>query len=101
MGAVTFWHLRCFRQEDWSGKDDIYVTINGERVYSARIGEGGKYAINKTFRYKGDVARVRMYESDNLDDDDFLGEAIPLLGGHEMTFNQDGALYTITYEQLP
>ncbi|MFG2832510.1 hypothetical protein [Streptomyces sp. NPDC048434] len=98
MSVVKFGQLECVKQEDWNGNDDIYITINGKQVYSTEIGEDGKRSINKSFRYEGDVARVRMYESDSLDDDDFLGEQIPLLGYGEMKFRQDGAYYTLTYE---
>ncbi|MEU9112903.1 hypothetical protein AB0D04_14225 [Streptomyces sp. NPDC048483] len=98
MAVVTFGELVCVKQEDWNGKDDIYITINGKQVYSTRIGEGGKRSINKAFPYEGDVARVRMYESDDLGDDDLLGEQIPLLGHGEMKFTEDDAHYTLTYE---
>ena len=97
MGVVKFGQLECVRQEDWNGKDDIYITINGERVYSTRIGDGGTRNINQSFHFKGNVAKVRMYESDSVDEDDLLGEQIPLLGHGEMKFREDGAYYTLSY----
>lgn len=100
MGLVKFGQLECVKQEDWNGEDDIYITINGKRVYSARIGEGGKHNINQSFRYKGDVARVRLYESDSADGDDLLGEQIPHLGNYEMKFTEDDAYYTLSYELI-
>ncbi|MFI2186438.1 hypothetical protein [Streptomyces sioyaensis] len=98
MGLVKFGQLECVKQEDWNGQDDIYITINGKHVYSTRMSEGDKHSINRSFRFDGDVARVRMYESDSADDDDLLGEQIPLLGYGEMKFREDDAYYTLSYE---
>ncbi|MFE0380666.1 hypothetical protein ACFW1M_35040 [Streptomyces inhibens] len=102
MGVLTIGRLECIKQEDWNGKDDIYITINGGRpVYSTQIGEDGKRDINKSFRFEGDVAVVRMYESDNADDDDLLGEQVPLAGYGEMKFREDDAYYTLSYKLEP
>ncbi|MBL1087955.1 MULTISPECIES: hypothetical protein [Streptomyces] len=101
MAAVKFFHLECVKQEDWNGKDDIYLTINGHRVYSARMGEDDKVAINRTFHVEGDVATVRLYESDDIGNDDLLGEQIPLSGVGEMKFTEDDAYYTLSYEFFP
>ncbi|MEU5212769.1 hypothetical protein [Streptomyces sp. NPDC020742] len=98
MGAVKFYRLECIKQEDWNGKDDIYITINGKRVYSTRIGEDGTRTIDKTYRFEGDVAEVRMYESDDADADDLLGEQVPLLGYNELKFREDGAHYVLSCE---
>lgn len=97
MGVVKFGQLECVKQEDWNGADDIYITLNGDTVYSTRMSEGDKRSIDKSFSFKGDVATVRMYESDDVDDDDLLGEQIPLLGYGEMKFTEDGAHYTLSY----
>ncbi|MGG7569098.1 hypothetical protein [Streptomyces sirii] len=98
MSVVTFYTLECVEQEDWNGADDIYITINGVRAYSTSIEKGDKRHIDKSFPFSGDVATVRMYESDRLDDDDLLGEQIPLLGEGEMKFREDGAHYTLSYK---
>ncbi|UZJ32723.1 hypothetical protein [Streptomyces endophytica] len=100
MGVVKFGQLECVKQEDWNGKDDIYLTINGKKVYSARIGEDDKITINKTFHYDGDVAEVRMYESDDADDDDLLGEQVPIHDFGEMKFTEDDAYYTLSYQLI-
>ncbi|WP_281066773.1 hypothetical protein [Streptomyces inhibens] len=42
-----------------------------------------------------------MYESDNLDDDDLLGEQVPLAGYGEMKFRQDDAYYTLSHKLEP
>ncbi|MFE0186399.1 hypothetical protein [Streptomyces sp. NPDC058989] len=95
---MTFYTLECVEQEDWNGADDIYLTINGGRsVYSTSIEKGEKRHINKSFHFAGDVAEVRMYESDDADADDLLGEQVPLLGYGEMKFREDGAHYTLSY----
>ncbi|MFI9046057.1 hypothetical protein [Streptomyces sp. NPDC053427] len=97
MGAVHFGELECVKQEDWNGADDIYITLNGHTVYSTRMSEGDKRSIDRSFPFKGDVATVRMYESDDIGEDDLLGEQIPLLGPGEMKFTEDDAYYTLSY----
>ncbi|GAB7029163.1 hypothetical protein AB0G35_12870 [Streptomyces sp. NPDC021749] len=101
MASVKFFQLECVKQEDWNGKDDIYLTINGKKVYSARMAEDDKIHINRTFPYEGDVARVRLYESDDVGDDDLLGEQVPLSGVGEMKFTEDDAYYTLSYQLFP
>ncbi|TJZ44583.1 hypothetical protein FCH28_30105 [Streptomyces piniterrae] len=101
MGVVKFVRLECVKQEDWNGEDDIYITINGDQVYSTSISEDdNKRDIDQTFTYQGDVATVRMYEYDSTDDDDLLGEQIVLGDYGEMKFTEDDAYYTLSYRVI-
>jgi hypothetical protein len=78
---LTLQHLFCNKQEDWTGKDDIYFYVvpeGGERTRVPRVGtyrmsdkdKDPKY-INQRISFRGSVV-LEMWEED-IDLDDKLG----------------------------
>ena len=98
--------LRCNRQEDWTGDDDTYITINGTKFWGPKkFDDRQSRTINKDHQF-ANRAEVRLYEYDTDSDDDFLGSHEVLrdeAGGGEkkINFSNSGASYDLWYIVYP
>jgi hypothetical protein len=105
MAILRIISVRCNRQEDWTGDDDIYVTLNGVKVQLGAYDDGQTREINKD---KAFVSRVEMrfYEYDAADSDDYLGahsvtrDAVGQ-GEQIVNFSAYGASYDVFYIVIP
>ena len=92
--------ITCHEQEDWTGKDHPYITVNGKRVWGPMgMEEGETREILRNYQFPR-RALVRLYEQDDYESDDFLGEheitrANVAQGEQEFTFAEDEANYSI------
>ncbi|QDU42650.1 hypothetical protein Mal52_11170 [Symmachiella dynata] len=97
--------LICHEQEDNTGHDDAYIRINGSDFWGPKpIHEGQPRVINKDYLFNR-RAKIGLYESDDWDPDDFLGEQMITKanvgqGEIELPFKEDDANYTIYVEVL-
>lgn len=95
--------ITCHEQEDYTGKDHPYITVNGKHVWGPTgMEEGETREIRSNYRFPR-RAWVRLYEQDDYESDDFLGEHIITRtdvgqGEREYTFAEDGANYSIWIE---
>ena len=95
--------ITCHEQEDYTGRDHPYITVNGKRLWGPkgmRKEETREILRNYQFPRR---AKVRLYEQDDYEPDDFLGEheitrADIGEGEQEYTFAEDGANYSIWIE---
>ncbi len=46
MAIVESATIECRDQEDWTGKDDVALVINGTRVAQVRLGDGQKKTVS-------------------------------------------------------
>ena len=98
--------ITCHEQEDWTGDDEPYIKINGKVVWGPkdmRKGETREIYRDYQFNHR---ARVALYERDDWDPDDFLGEHVITRadidkGEQAFSFMEDGANYTIWIIALP
>lgn len=101
--------LKCVKTEDWMGRDETYLTVNGARVWHHNMNDGETQFLGgvPNFPFAGEV-RVALYDGDAGwgDDDDLLGVIVasardveegPIVG----SFTGDGAEYILTYEIVP
>jgi hypothetical protein len=96
--------LTCHTTQDWDGSDEIYVTINDNRVWGPRkMKDGEQLDLTKVapvpFRRR---IRLDMYDLDAGAPvfDDHLGRAVVYAvrkGSKVHEFNNYGADYTLEY----
>ncbi|MFI0405773.1 hypothetical protein [Actinomadura sp. 3N508] len=101
--AVNLTRLVCYETEDSSGGDEIYIRINGKKVWSIADSincdhdKPNHYPINRKAK-TGD--QVSLYDKDGDlpgDSDDHLGTDTVEGNRGSLVFNLDEALYTIEY----
>ena len=91
--------ITCHEQEDWTGDDDAYITINGENFWGPKSMDTGQTReIRRDYQFRR-RAKIVLYE-DDLDSDDCLGEQVITRadvgsGEQDLPFREDGANYTI------
>ncbi|TDB80502.1 hypothetical protein E1264_34060 [Actinomadura sp. KC216] len=101
--TVNLIRLVCYETEDTSGGDEIYIMINGSKVWSIADSincdhsNPSHYPINHKAQ-TGD--QVSLFDKDGDfpgDADDHLGSDIIEGDRGSLVFNLDDALYTIDY----
>ena len=91
--------ITCHKQEDWTGDDDAYITINGENFWGPKSMDTNQTReIRRDYQFRR-RAKIVLYE-DDLDSDDCLGEQVITRadigkGEQELPFKEDGANYSI------
>lgn len=102
MATLRLLSLRCNRQEDWTGDDDIYIEINNSgKFWRDRFDDSQSRSINKDFSFDS-RAEIRLYEYDKHDPDDYLGSHVATgdesgQGEKKVNFSASGASYDLTY----
>ena len=87
-------HITCHEQEDNTGADDIYLTVDGGTVMeSIQFVKGDSKDISGVGIEQGKVLVMR--EGDFPDEDDNLGQK-QINGPGTYEFTDDGAHYTVT-----
>lgn len=95
--------ITCHTQEDYLGRDYPYIRVNGKQLWGPKgMRAGQTLEIERSYRF---VHRAIVYEQDDYDPDDFLGEhqitrAEIGKGEQEFTFAEDDANYSIWIEVL-
>lgn len=99
--------LACHQTEDWTGPDEAYLMLDGNKIWgpmSLNNGQDANLSSMPPIAFTG-VTSLQLYDQDTgvLDPDDFLG-AVSIGAGvagqglRSGNFNGDGAHYTIYYE---
>jgi len=102
MAILRLISLRCNRQEDFTGDDDIYIEINNSgEFWKGRFDDSQSRIINKDFSFES-RADIRLYEYDKYDPDDSLGSYVVTgdeagQGEKKVNFSASGASYDLTY----
>ncbi|GAA1717408.1 hypothetical protein GCM10009745_77680 [Kribbella yunnanensis] len=92
--ALKITRIKCHQQEDNTGADDIYLTVDGTVIMnSVQFTNGDDKDIADIPIEPGKVLTVM--EGDFPDDDDNLG-AKRINGAGTYEFTDDGAHYTVT-----
>ncbi|MCS7074511.1 MAG: hypothetical protein NZ108_08600 [Bacteroidia bacterium] len=92
--------MDCIQQEDLIGKDDIVIVVNEQKIWGLRCSTGQSAIIDKTFSFKNEAV-IQLYEQDDFDADDFLGEYVvkpgvtPVEVSHLFTYRR--AKYRLTF----
>lgn len=92
--------ITCHEQEDLTGDDDAYIKINGANFWGPRSMDTGQTReIRRDYQFLH-RAKIALYEQDDLDPDDFLGEHVITRadigkGEQELPFKEDDANYSI------
>jgi hypothetical protein len=107
MPIVRLISLHCRATEDWTGPDEAYLHINGEKVWGPQsMNDEDTQEFNplvaKPFTK---TAEIKLYDQDTGvgDSDDHLGTITARAseagkGEQRHRFKKDGANYTLTYE---
>ncbi|MGW0227088.1 hypothetical protein ACWDWO_02140 [Actinopolymorpha singaporensis] len=98
-GTLRLGTLHSKKQQDFFGDDEIAVVAEGSKVgRTIDIEQGERKRIRKTVQFTGN-ARVRLYEKDDPDSDDYLGQhkLKPRRDGGILTFKRRGAHYRLSY----
>ncbi|MBD2598314.1 hypothetical protein H6G74_28895 [Nostoc spongiaeforme FACHB-130] len=98
-------YVICNQRSESSGsEDEIYLKINGKKVWPdgnyENIKQGQRLDINYSEDIRGDVT-VELWEYDDISPDDLLGSVTAneyTLGTHTGHGNGDGGRYEINYE---
>ena len=99
---VKLLRIHCTAREDFTGCDDIYFIINGEKTQEWKGCRGATIELNKTFYFDGSTS-ISLYDYD-VDGDDCLGTKKIYCaeaqedGEQTKNFNEDGADYTLYYK---
>ena len=86
-------------QEDFFGKDEIAIYVEGKKL-GKTIGfkQGQRKRIKKTIQFTGN-ARIKLYEKDSPDPDDYLGQRKLKPGKDKgiLSFKRRGVHYRLSY----
>lgn len=102
MRKVTLEKIKCYETEDWRTDEcrlNIYVDEVLKPYLRKNMKEGRTWTLNKSYTYKNKV-RVRLYDEDSPDADDFLGQVtidLDLENHATGKFTRDGAEYKLWY----
>ncbi len=110
MPQLKLFSLVCHGTEDWTGADEAYLLLNGQRIWgpeSMNDNDVENLGNLPTYPFQNSV-RIELYDQDTggWDNDDHLGttyaRAIEAgIGEQERQFTGDGAHYTLTYSVMP
>ena len=73
MATLTITSINCRETSNGSGADDLYILLNGQKVFSAEVDEGENPQVNFQTSFTKH-AIIQVWEDDSGSDDDFLGE---------------------------
>lgn len=100
--------VKCIETTDGIGKDDLYIAIDGEKVWPyfadyEQIGEGEEKIIGGALRSFTGSINVTLWEYDSGSADDEIGTITAYedaSGNGELgqTLNGDGSHYEVYYE---
>jgi len=105
--------LTCDSTEDYMGSDEIYITVNGQKVWGpTKMNESSPELKSKTINKEKSFstrARIDLYDDDagwGDDDPDHLGRTYAYAaqsadGEQYYTFTGCGARYRMAYLVLP
>jgi hypothetical protein len=94
--------LKCHRQEDWTGDDDVFILVDGSRHDMGRFDDDESKDYNdKSFNFVSEIV-IELWEHDKYDPNDRIGaEAITSadtgLGKKKVNFSGSGASYDMWY----
>lgn len=100
MPKVYFDRIHCKSTEDWGGTDEVYIMVDGERIWGPQSLNDGDSASVNVRRDKGKKIHVELWDQDmgGPDNDDNLGGhvAYPKKGKeYAWKFTRHGANYTL------
>lgn len=105
MAILRVLRIQCHEKESWTVDDQPYIRIGGEPFWGPKSMDTGQTRpINKPYFFVH-RAVIRLYDRDDWDSDDFLGEQVVARKyiGHgeiELPFKEDDASYSIWIEVL-
>ncbi|MCT4355630.1 hypothetical protein M5362_21060 [Streptomyces sp. Je 1-79] len=102
MATVTINQVNCLETTDGLGADDLYINIDGNRVFGVQqidTGEEAAVGASKTF---GTKAKVSLWEYDSGSEDDLIGSFFAHSsqageGEHAVALTGDGSRYDVFY----
>ncbi|MCI1780025.1 MAG: hypothetical protein LKI53_08755 [Bacteroidales bacterium] len=100
---LKFEKIKCNSTEGWVTDDQIYLKVNGKKVFgNYEMGKGKTIDLTKT---KGvsftNSVELKLYDHDAFDPDDFLGSnTVSDLGTEKLSFKEDGANYDLNINVL-
>jgi hypothetical protein len=103
MGNLKLISLLCNTQEDYTGSDNPYLRVKGQRVWSGRLRNGQEANLDGVSLIQfGGRARIELWEYDSWDPDDHLGTVYASdfqigQGDVEGRFSNYGTDYVLTY----
>ncbi len=98
-GTLRLGTLHSKNQEDVFGKDEIAIYVEGTKLgKTIGIKQGQRKRINKTIQFTGN-ARIKLYEKDSPDPDDYLGQHKLKPGKDKgiLSFKRRGVHYRLSY----
>lgn len=103
MATLRLNRVECFETTDGAGADDLYINVDGGRVFGVeQIDEEESKSINVSTTFGGSMAKVSLWEYDSGSGDDFIGSFFPHItqegtGEHAVTLTGDGSHYEVFY----
>jgi hypothetical protein len=73
MPTLTITSINCHTTSNGMGADDLYILVNGQKVFSAEVDEGENPQVNFQMEFTKH-AIIQIWEDDSGSDDDFLGQ---------------------------
>ncbi|WP_020577919.1 hypothetical protein [Actinopolymorpha alba] len=98
-GTLRLGKLHSEKQQDTFGDDEIAIVVEGQKLgKTINIEQGQRKPIRKTIQFTGN-ARIRLYEEDFPDSDDYLGQhkLKPRADKDVLSFKGHGAHYRLSY----
>ncbi|NYH90500.1 hypothetical protein [Actinopolymorpha rutila] len=98
-GTLRLGTLHSKKQQDTLGEDEIAIHVEGQKLGpTIDIEQGQRKRIRKTIQFTGN-ARIRLYEKDFPDSDDYLGQRklTPRKDRGILSFKRRGAHYRLSY----
>jgi hypothetical protein len=98
--------LKCNRQEDWTGDDDIFIRVDGNRHNMGKFDDDESKKYNdKNFSFVSEIV-IELWERDTTDPNDKIGTrkitaSDAGLGKKEVNFSGSGASYDMWYVVEP
>jgi|688.fasta_scaffold103999_5 hypothetical protein len=101
MATLTIVRVKCNTKEDYIGKDDIYLRVNGKRYKVGRFSNNTSEEVGKSWAFDDEI-EVQIWEQDE-DPDDKIGEhtfhASEAGGGvKKQNYSGHGASYDLWYK---
>jgi hypothetical protein len=103
MGTLRLVSLACNTQEDYTGSDNPYLRVKGQRVWSGRLRNGQEADLSGVNLIPfAQRARIELWEYDSWDPDDHLGTSFATdfhigQGDIEARFSNYGTDYVLTF----
>ncbi|MGN9793043.1 hypothetical protein ACTMTU_18360 [Streptomyces sp. OZ13] len=102
MATLTINHVHCLETTDGSGADDLYINIDGNRVFGVQqidSDEDPDVNVSRNFATK---TKVSLWEYDSVSADDLIGSFFAHSsqageGEHAQALTGDGSRYDVYY----